>query len=176
MTAIERHFAGGVTAFAGARATPDAYRSAHPDRFNYLHFTAHATTSADSPLDSAVILSGPEHAYKLYARDVADLPLSADLVTVSACRSAGERAYSGEGLVGFSWAFLRAGAQHVVAGLWDVDDRSTSELMDRLYANLVAGDRPARALRRAKLAMLARGGASASPYRWAPFELFTRRM
>jgi CHAT domain-containing protein len=36
--------------------------------------------------------------------------LHAELVTVSACRSAGERAYAGEGLVGFAWAFLRAGA------------------------------------------------------------------
>jgi CHAT domain-containing protein len=174
MSAVAGHFHGAaVQALGGDRATPDAYRTSHAERFEYVHFTAHATTSADSPLDSAVILSGPDSAYKLYARDVADQPLAADLVTVSACRSAGERAYSGEGLVGFSWAFLRAGARRVVAGLWDVDDRSTSELMDHLYANLVAGDRPAHALRRAKLAMLARGGASASPYRWAPFELFT---
>ena len=50
-------------------------------------------------LDSAVILSGPDVRYKLYARDVAAMPLQAELVTVSACRSAGERAYAGEGLV-----------------------------------------------------------------------------
>jgi CHAT domain-containing protein len=109
----------------------------------------------------------------LYARDVAARPLSADLVTVSACRSAGERAYSGEGLVGFSWAFLRAGARRVVAGLWDVDDRSTAELMDRMYGALAAGDPPARALRRAKLALIAEGGAAARPYNWGPFEMFT---
>ena len=46
-------------------------------------------------MDSAVILSGPDTAFKLYARDVAEMPLTADLVTVSACRSAGDRAYSG---------------------------------------------------------------------------------
>src|SRR5262249_19048312 len=79
----------------------------------------------------------------------------------------------GEGLVGFSWAFLRAGARRVIAGLWDADDRATGELMDRVYAGLAAGDRPARALRQAKLAMLHRGGASAAPYNWAPFELVT---
>jgi CHAT domain-containing protein len=92
---------------------------------------------------------------------------------VSACRSAGERAYSGEGLIGFSWAFLRAGARRVIAGLWDVDDRSTAELMDRLYANLAAGQAPARALRRAKLSLIAQGGTFARPYNWGPFELFT---
>ena len=111
-----------------------------------------------------MILSGPDDAYKLYARDVAELPLRAELVTVSACRSAGERAYSGEGLVGFAWAFLRAGSRRVIAGLWDVDDRSTAELMDVMYARLAAGDSPPRALRAAKLALLAKGGVTAKPY------------
>src|SRR5262249_56367698 len=115
-------------------------KSASPDRFTFIHFTAHAAANLSSPLDSAVILSGANEAYKLYARDVAEVPLRAELVTVSACRSAGERHYSAEGLVGFAWAFLRAGARRVVAGLWDVDDRSTAELMDDLYAHIAAGD------------------------------------
>ena len=92
---------------------------------------------------------------------------------MSACRSAGERAYSGEGLVGFAWAFLRAGASRVIAGLWDVDDRSTAELMDRLYAGIAAGDTASHALREAKLVMLAQGGNYAKPYYWGPFQLFT---
>jgi len=104
---------------------------------------------------------------------VADKPLDADLVTVSACRSAGERTYSGEGLVGFAWAFLRAGARRVVAGLWDVDDRSTARLMDELYGGLQAGRTPARSLRDAKLALIREGGPLASPYYWGPFQLFT---
>ena len=101
------------------------------------------------------------------------MPLRAELVTVSACRSAGERAYSGEGLVGFAWAFLRAGASRVIAGLWDVDDRSTAELMDNLYAHIAAGEAPARALRAAKLSLLAKGGAYGKPYYWGPFQTFT---
>jgi len=92
---------------------------------------------------------------------------------VSGCRSAGERAYAGEGLVGFSWAFLRAGARRVIAGLWDVDDRSTAELMDRVYAGLRAGESPSRALRRAKLSLLRQGGSLARPYNWGPFQMFT---
>ena len=113
-----------------------------------MHFTAHAEANAESPLDSAVILSRDDNApaggYKLYARDVAERPLSADLVTISACRSAGERTYAGEGLVGFAWAFLRAGARRVIAGLWDVDDRSTAALMGRVYQASLQGPRPAR--------------------------------
>ena len=171
---VSKHFAAdGVASYQGGRASPAAYRGASPDRFAFVHFTAHAATNVESPLDSAVILAGPDEAYKLYARDVAQLPLRAELVTVSACRSAGERAYSGEGLVGFAWAFLRAGASRVIAGLWDVDDRSTAELMDHLYAGLAAGAPPAQALREAKRAMIAQGGNYAKPYYWGPFQLFT---
>jgi CHAT domain-containing protein len=174
MTDVSRHFEGAsVTAHQGPRASPAAFREAHPDRFRYLHFTAHAAANRESPLDSAVILSGPQDAFKLYARDVAEVGLRAELVTVSACRSAGEHAYSGEGLVGFAWAFLRAGARRVIAGLWDVDDQSTAALMNDLYARITAGDSPARALRAAKLALIGRGGNYVKPYYWGPFELFT---
>ena len=60
-----------------------------------LHFAAHAEADPESPLESAVILTKEGDNYKLYARDITDLKLSADLVTLSACRSAGARAYGG---------------------------------------------------------------------------------
>ncbi len=154
---------------SGARATPDAWREAGPDAFSAIHFTAHATANAESPLDSGVLLAGG----KLYARDVMATPLTANLVTVSACRGVGTRLYSGEGLVGFAWAFLHAGARNVIAGLWDVNDQSTSHLMDVLYRELAAGKSPAEALHAAKLALVATRGNLRKPYYWAPFQLYT---
>jgi CHAT domain-containing protein len=172
MAAIQKHFAPtAVSVFDGTHASPAAFRSAAPERFSVIHFTSHAVANTESPLDSAVILSGPDDGYKLYARDVAGLPLKAELVTVSACRSAGERAYAGEGLVGFAWAFLRGGSRRVVAGLWDVDDRSTAALMEELYARIAAGASPPVALREAKQALIRNG--YAKPYYWAPFQMFT---
>ena len=138
-----------------------------------IHFAAHATAIRESPLDSAVVLSPADNRYKLYARDLLEQPLRADLVTISACRSAGARIYAGEGLVGFTWGFLRAGARHMIAGLWDVDDESTARLMEALYKRLAAGDSPAVALRQAKLSLLQSGGTFAKPYYWGAFEVFT---
>jgi tetratricopeptide (TPR) repeat protein len=158
----------------GGAAYPGAYREAQPGRFEFLHFAAHAVANRESPLDSAVILSPHGESSKLYARDVLGLPLSARLVTISACRGAGSRVYSGEGLVGFVWAFLQAGARNVIAGLWDVNDRSTALLMDRLYAEMAAGRPPAAALRTAKLELLASPAAYRKPYYWAGFQVFTR--
>ena len=176
MMFVSDAFGDHASVYRASQATPSQYLASQPGKFGIVHFTAHAEANAESPLDSAVILSRDDNApaggYKLYARDVAERPLSADLVTISACRSAGERTYAGEGLVGFAWAFLRAGARRVIAGLWDVDDRSTAMLMGRAYSSLAAGASPSQALRTAKLEMIRSGTATAKPYYWAPFQLF----
>ena len=170
MASVRRQFGGRQqVVLARQAATPEAYRAAGPGGFSAIHFTAHALANRESPLDSAVLLSGG----KLYAREVMDVPLTADLVTVPACRGVGVRAYSGEGLVGFAWAFLRAGAGHVIAGLWDVNDQSTAALMDVLYRELAAGKPPSAALRAAKLSLIASPGNLRKPYYWAPFQLYT---
>jgi CHAT domain-containing protein len=153
----------------GARATPAAWREASPGTFSEIHFAAHALANAESPLDSAVLLAGG----KLYAREVMATPLTADLVTVSACRGVGTRLYSGEGLVGFAWVFLHAGARNVIAGLWDVNDQSTSQLMDVLYRELASGKSPADALHTAKVTLARSQGNLRKPYYWAPFQLYT---
>jgi len=174
LAGIREAFGAGVRTITRAEATPEAFLRAGAADYGYIHFTAHAAANRESPLDSAVILSPANGQYKLYARDVMDLSLRSRLVTVSACRSAGARTYSGEGLVGFSWAFLRAGSGNVIAGLWDVADSSTAQLMRRLYRGLKQGLRPAEALRAAKLELLAGGGNFARPFYWAPFQVYTR--
>ena len=127
-----------------------------------------------SPLDSAIVLSREStgsDSFKLYARDIIRHPLRADLVTISACYGAGERSYSGEGLVGLSWAFLRAGAHNVIAALWEATDVSTEQLMGKFYDELDKGASPDAALRAAKLALL-HGSNFHNPFYWAPFQLY----
>ena len=156
----------------GAKATPSAYRSASPEGFTYLHFVAHGVATRQKPMVSAVVLAREGETFKLYARDIAKQPLHATLVTISSCHGAGTRTYAGEGLVGLGWAFLRAGAENVVASLWEVSDVATPKLMDRFYAELAKGTDPAVALRDAKIALKAEGGVFARPWYWAPFLLY----
>ena len=160
------------TVYEGSRAEPAAYQSSDLSKYSLIHFAAHATANHQSPLDSAIILSPSNGKFKLYARDIVSQPLQADLVTISACRGAGARVYSGEGLVGFSWAFLQAGARNVIAGLWDVADSSTAQLMDSLYEGIEAGLSPAEALRQAKLSMIKSPDNFRKPYYWAPFQVY----
>jgi CHAT domain-containing protein len=161
---------------AEAGATPAAYLSARPEQFAYIHFVAHGTASRLNPLDSAIVLSktgAGEDSFRLYARDIIQHPLNANLVTISSCYGAGTRAYSGEGLVGLSWAFLRAGAHNVIGALWDVSDASTPQLMDEMYAGIRKGKSPEEALRAAKLSLLHSGDSFRRPFFWAPFQFYT---
>ncbi len=176
LAGIERSFAGAAfSIFTGPDAQPAAYRSADPGRFSMIHFAAHAAANRDSPLDSAIVLApDAQDSFKLYARDVLESPLHARLVTISACRSAGARSYSGEGLVGLAWAFLQAGAENVIGGLWDVSDRSTALLMRDLYSGLARGDAAPDALRNAKLALAHSRTAYRKPFYWGPFLLYSR--
>ena len=159
--------------YEGKASNPSAYRHGDPAHFSLIHFAAHATANRASPLDSALILSRDGNAYTLTARDIMKVPLDADLVSLSSCRSAGARAYSGEGLVGLTWAFLHAGARRVIAGLWDVNDESTSILMGRLYGDLARGVPAEDALRTAKLSLLHADYPYRKPYYWGPFQLYT---
>jgi len=173
---VERYFPPSRrTTLTGAGAGPDAYAASHPAQYDYLHFVAHGTASSVRPLDSAIILSpapaDPDR-FKLYARDIVHQPLHARLVTISACYGSGVRNYAGEGMVGLSWAFLRAGAHQVIAALWEVNDSSTPQLMDQMYRGLAGGARPDQALRAAKLSMLHSQGVFRKPLYWAAFQLY----
>jgi CHAT domain-containing protein len=172
---VENHFSGDdETVFSGQDATPSVYLSKHPEKFTLIHFVTHGTASELHPLDSAIILSpAKDNSFKLYARDIVKIPIRADMVTISACYGAGKRAYTGEGLVGLAWAFMRAGAHQVVAGLWDVDDRASVDLMDDFYTQLSKTKSASAALRAAKLKMLRAGGAYRLPYYWASLQLYS---
>lgn len=176
---VAKHFKkDSLQSYTGDRATPAAYLNSRPRQYSFIHFVAHATASKISPLDSAIILSrssAEQDSFKLYARDITHQALNANLVTISSCYGAGAKAYSGEGLVGLSWAFLRAGAHNVIGALWEVNDASTATLMGHLYDGLQHGQSPEAALRSAKLALLHSGEVVRKPFYWAPFQLYTGR-
>jgi CHAT domain-containing protein len=160
----------------GRAATPSAFDRRDLPRFSLIHIAAHAVTNQESPLNSAIILSPGKGGgdYKLYAYKLASMKLRANLVTLSACRGAGSRPIPGEGLVGLSWALLRAGAQNVIAGLWSVQDASTADLMAALYDHLKRGENPSLALHSAKLDLMAKTPQYGAPYYWAAFQIYSR--
>jgi len=177
MHEIESHFPpADAKILARDQATAAAYLAGNPARYAYIHFVTHGVASRTDPLDSAIILSpsgSGEDSFKLHAREIIQHPIDARLVTISACYGSGERSYAGEGLIGLSWAFLRAGAHSVIGALWEASDEAAPLVMDHLYDGLRNGLEPAHALRQAKLALLHSHARFSQPYYWAPFQIYS---
>jgi CHAT domain-containing protein len=110
---------------------------------------------------------------QLQVYEILELPLAANLVTLSACDTAlggGELSDlpTGEELIGLTRAFLSAGGSNVLASLWDIDDRSTAELIAAFYR--AARTRPfPEALAQVQRERAHRGGAESNPWHWAAF-------
>ncbi len=164
-----------VYAAFGFEASLDNVAAADLSRYRILHFATHAVLDTETPELSSIVLSlvdrdGSSRDGYLWGPDIGDLALSAELVVLSACETALGKEVRGEGVVGLTRSFLAAGAGRVVVSLWRVDDRATSELMDRFYGALFDGLPAAAALRRAQLELRAEPAWSA-PYYWAGFVL-----
>jgi tetratricopeptide (TPR) repeat protein len=138
-----------------------------------IHLATHGEFRPEAPLFSTLYLAdGP-----LTATDVFNLELNASLVTLSACQSGASAVGGGDELVGFSRAFLYAGAASLLMSLWRVEDQATAHLMDRFYQGLLDGQRKPAALRQAQMSLLSgeEGDYYRHPYFWAPFFLVGER-
>lgn len=145
-------------------------------RYRILHFATHALVDSERPSLTSIVLArvkpdGQPTNGDLRLQDIYDLRLGAELVVLSACRTALGQQVRGEGVVGLTRGFMHAGVPAVVASLWDVGDAQTAELMSRFYERLLRdGLPPAAALRAAQRSMLADPRWSAPAY-WASFLL-----
>jgi CHAT domain-containing protein/Flp pilus assembly protein TadD len=145
--------------------------------YRIVHFATHGMLNNIHPELSGLVLSlvdeaGQQQDGFLRLQDIYNLKLSADLVVLSACQTGLGKEIKGEGLVGLTRGFMYAGAPRIVASLWKVDDRATSELMKRFYQGLLGPERlrPAGALRQAQLFMWKQKQWRA-PFYWAAFVL-----
>ncbi len=176
--------------YLGRDATEERAKAAGREA-RHLHFATHGFIDGRFPLDSGLVLSIPEEFREggdnglLQAWEIFEsVRLDADLVVLSACRSALGREQGGEGLIGLTRAFQYAGARTVAATLWEVDDEVTAELMLRFYRHLRAGRPKDEALRaaqteliRAPIPVPGEDGQTlpvdaSSPYYWAAFQLY----
>jgi CHAT domain-containing protein len=160
-----------ATDFAASRKTAT---SPELGSYRIVHFATHGLINNQNPELSGIVLSLVDESgrpqdgfFRLH--DIYNLKLGADLVVLSACRTALGKEIRGEGLVGLTRGFMYAGAPRVLASLWNVDDRATAQLMRQLYvAVLRDGQSPAAALRAAQVAMW-KSSRWQSPYYWAAF-------
>ena len=110
------------------------------------------TTGDPSQLADALLACGivrllqGEPLAALCVYELMGLRLDAELVVLSACRTAQGETTNGNEVLGLTRGLLAAGARAAVVSLWPVDDLATSLLMGRFYEELHTGASPAAAL------------------------------
>ncbi|MCG8366295.1 MAG: tetratricopeptide repeat protein [Pseudanabaenales cyanobacterium] len=151
----------------GDQATLDQFITQAP-RFPFLHLATHGCFESRgcSQLDMEPnTLLFADQQYNI--ADAALLGLNnTELVTLSACQTAQEADVNGKEISGLAYLFERAGAKSVIAGLWNVEDKSTKDIMVQFYQNLTQGMNKSEALRQAKLSHV-----QDHPFFWAPLVL-----
>ncbi len=156
------------------RANRAIATSGELSKYRYVHFATHGYLDTSRAGLSAIVLSlidekgKPQDGF-LRTHDIYNLNLPAELVVLSACETGLGKDVAGEGLDGLTRGFMYAGARRVIVSLWNVNDKATAMLMQRLYVGMLKNNKtPAAALREAQIEML-RIKQWESPYYWAAF-------
>ena len=150
--------------FTGKQATLQNFRS-NISTADIIHIATHATTGIDKKelphiefIDSSLTLD------ELYAYNT-----NASLVVLSACETGIGNINKSEGAMSIARGFYYAGVKNIITSLWNINDKSTSTLMQYFYTN-IQHNNYAGALQKAKLDYISNAGtAEVSPYYWASF-------
>jgi CHAT domain-containing protein/tetratricopeptide (TPR) repeat protein len=139
-------------------------------QYRILHLATHAKANEKTGEWSHIAFAhtADDSTGLLYAGDIYNLCLNADLVVLSACETGTGELQYGEGVISLARAFYYAGARSVATSLWKVNDQSTMRVTDQFYAEWAKKKSKHAALTDAKRYYLQKySGASAHPFFWA---------
>ncbi len=167
----------------GARATEREVKRLSAEgrlaQYRIVHFATHGALAGElkGTSEPGLILTPPDTASEhddgyLSAGEIAALKLDADWVILSACNTAAGGATGAQALSGLARAFIYAQARALLVSHWAVDFAATVKLITTAIGEMARNSEVGRAeaLRRAMLALLAKGDEHAAhPTYWAPF-------
>lgn len=157
--------------FLEEQATESVFKELPLESYRYIHLATHAYMLEENAHKSGILFAAPESGKEdgtLHASEIYTLGLNAELITLSACNTGVGALARGEGMMSLSRAFQYAGANNLLVSLWNVDDRSTAELMVDFYEQNQEGKPLPGALQQAKINMIHKSQ-YAHPKYWAPF-------
>ena len=159
--------------FISGKATESNFKE-HANHSGILHLAMHTSMNDRIPLDShlnftAESESSSENA-KLYAHEIAQMKIDADLVVLSACQTNTGEEINGEAVRGIAKAFYMASCPHLILTNWLVDDKSSNMIITDFFKNIMDYKSTAESLREAKTAYLNYSSeVQAHPSYWAAY-------
>lgn len=166
----------------GERATEPELRARNLADYRILYFATHALLPGEIRCQSqpGIVLTPPSETAETHfsdglfdASEIAALPMTADLVVLSACNTAASgKADGGQSLSSLAASFFRAGAKSLLVSHWQVPSAATGALMSSMFATLSKTPNMSvdTALRTAQLG-LSKAPGFAHPFFWAAFVL-----
>ncbi len=167
--AVARLMGGRV--FKGPQADKQIFLQNAPD-YRVLHLAMHGEPNLYSPLRSRFLFAGEDtaKASSLFAYELYNLKLNAQLTVLAACESGYGKLEQGEGIYSLARAFRFAGCPSIVSSLWKADGQATQALMEAFYEELDNGSSKAAALQTARVTYLVGApNGQLHPYYWANF-------
>ncbi len=160
--------------FMNEEATEANFKKYAPD-YNVLHLAMHTIMKDDNPLNSLLAFTNVKTTdstedNRLYAYEIYNLKLNAQMAVLSSCSSGFGRMHKGEGMMSLARGFIYAGCPSIVMTLWQVSDKSSSDLMTSFYKYLKKGKSKQEAMRLSKIDYLDRADdLTSNPYFWSGF-------
>jgi CHAT domain-containing protein len=145
----------------------------HAPNYNIIHLAMHTEIDNESPMHSKMVFAPPidsiDDGY-LNTIEIYGLNLKAKMAVLSACNTGGGKINKGEGIMSLARGFIYAGVPSIVMTLWNVQDKSGSDIMSLFYEYLDEGMTKDVALQKAKLTYLSQSTQlHAHPYFWAAY-------
>ena len=139
--------------------------------YGVIHISTHSTYEPDNMLDNYLLLRNSEFGtVKLYGFELKFEKLNNSIVILSSCHSGSGVFKKGTGVYAISRNILKAGASCVIKSLWNVNEKSTKELMVYFHQKLNEGYSAGQSLNMAKRYLKSKQEYS-NPYYWSGFIL-----
>ncbi|HPR32527.1 MAG TPA: CHAT domain-containing protein, partial [Prolixibacteraceae bacterium] len=158
--------------FLNGNATETQFKQV-AGKYDVLHLAMHAILNDSLPMYSKLVFSAqPDSSNDGYlnVEELYSMKLNARLAVLSACNTGTGKRRGGEGVMSMARAFMRAGCPSIMMTLWEVEDRSSADLMVHFYKNLRKGKSKTLSLSLAKRTYLKSADPfSAHPYFWSGY-------
>ncbi|PCH76697.1 MAG: hypothetical protein COB98_05505 [Flavobacteriaceae bacterium] len=159
----------GGTIFLRAEASKENFLK-QQDNTGILHLATHASSGTFQEPPSIEFSDNT-----LYLTELYGLRFNTQLIVLSACETNVGPIIKGEGVLSLARGFLYAGVQNSIVSQWEVNDKSTAQLMSRFYIQLKKTSHTAAALQLSKKEYLSDSKIyhlKKSPYYWAGFSYY----
>ncbi|MBK7345063.1 MAG: CHAT domain-containing protein [Saprospiraceae bacterium] len=114
----------------------------HAKDYRIIHLSTHGEAGPELGEFGWLAFSNPEEGKpfeKVYIKDIQQMHIDAEMITLSACKTGAGQTMHGEALISLARAFTKAGATSLVSTLWPVSDVSTRDFMIEFYKSLAKG-------------------------------------